>query len=70
MLSPDGTTKSAEELKALFESNGVDVSKPMAFTCTAGILCSFSYACAVKANFPGQLYFYDGSWSEYSVKSA
>ena len=70
MLAGDGTIKSAEELRELFESKGVDVSKPMAFSCAAGILSSLSYACATKANFSGQLYFYDGSWSEYADKQS
>ena len=68
MLTAEGTTKSPQELKELFESKGVDVTKPMAFTCAAGVLSSLSYACAVKANFPGALYFYDGSWSEYGAR--
>lgn len=70
LLCPDGTLKSADEIKQLFEAKGVDVSKPMAFTCMAGVLSSFGYAAAVKAGLPGKMYFYDGSWSEFSDKSS
>lgn len=53
LLGPDGTLKSADEIKQLFEAKGVDVAKPMAFTCMAGVLSSFAYAAAVKAELPG-----------------
>lgn len=68
LLNNSLESKSAEELRQIFEAQGVDVNKPMAFTCTAGVLSSLAYACAVKANFPGKLYFFDGSWSEFSDK--
>lgn len=42
----------------------------MAFTCMAGVLSSFGYAAAAKAGMTGKLYFYDGSWSEFSDKRA
>lgn len=70
MLSADGTSKSAEELKQLFESKGIDCEKPMVFTCMAGVLSSLAFACGTKAGFKGPLYFYDGSWSEYSAMKA
>ena len=70
LLAEDGTTKSAEQIKEIFESKGVDVNKPMIMSCTAGILSSLGYACAVKAKLPGALFFYDGSWSEYAAMKA
>jgi len=70
MIGPDGCTKSAGELSELFHSKGVDVSKPMVFTCGGGVMATLAYACAVKAGFTGQLHVYDGSWSEYSDRKA
>jgi thiosulfate/3-mercaptopyruvate sulfurtransferase len=48
-LAEDGTMKSKEALTELFESKGVDISKPMAFSCGTGMLASFVHAAAVKA---------------------
>ena len=70
MVGPDGCIKSAGELRELFESKGVDVSKPMVFTCNRGVTATLAYACAVKAGFTGQLHVYNGSWSEYSDRKA
>ena len=70
MLAEDGTIKSATELQELFASKGADGTKPMVMTCMAGVLSSLAYACAIKAGFTGQLYFYDGSWSEFKDKKA
>jgi len=70
MLGPDGATKSAGEISTLFESKGVDVSKAMVFSCGAGCMATLAYATAVKAGFTGQLYLYDGSWAEYSIRKA
>ena len=70
MLAEDGTIKSSTELQELFSSKGADGTKPMVMTCMAGVLSSLGFACAIKAGFTGQLYFYDGSWSEFKDKKA
>lgn len=68
-LGEDGATKSSEQIAALFTDKGVDPSKPMVFTCGAGIMATMGYACAMKAKFEGPFYVYDGSWSEFSKRS-
>ena len=60
--------RSAEEIKGIFESKGVDVTRPMVFTCGGGVMTTMAYAGAVKAGFTGALHMYDGSWSEYNVR--
>lgn len=67
-LSAEGGTLSADEIRALFTEKGVDVTKPMVFTCRSGMTASMGLACALKAQFPGPLYLYDGSWTEWEKK--
>lgn len=67
MLTEDGTVKSADSIRELFVTKGVDPSKPMAFSCGAGVMASFGLACARKAGLEGQCYLYDGSWTEWSA---
>ena len=62
--------RSGEEIKGIFESKGVDVSKPIVFTCGGGIMTTMAFAGAVKAGFTGKLHMYDGSFSEYSHRKA
>ncbi|KAH9513056.1 hypothetical protein Btru_035721 [Bulinus truncatus] len=58
------TMKSPEDLKRVFESAGVDLDKPVVFTCgsgtTACVLALASYLLG-KQNFA----IYDGSWTEW-----
>ena len=61
--------KSAEELKAIFEGANVDLSKPVIFSCGAGIMATVGRAAAYKAGATGHMSVYDGSWGEYSKKS-
>ncbi|KAI8797204.1 3-mercaptopyruvate sulfurtransferase [Biomphalaria glabrata] len=60
----DRTMKSPEELRQLFQSAGVDLDKPVVFTCgsgtTACVLALASYLLG-KENFA----IYDGSWTEW-----
>ena len=64
ILAPDGTVKSADQLKALFEEAGVDLGKPIVTTCGSGItaaMLSLALARAGKDRVP----VYDGSWTEW-----
>lgn len=69
LLNADNTCKSAEELQKVFEAAGVDLSKPMVFTCGAGVMATVGKHCAVIAGATGDNAVYDGSWGEYSVRS-
>ena len=60
--------RSAEEIKGIFESKGVDTTRPMVFTCGGGVMTTMAYAGAVKAGFTGALHMYDGSWAEYNSR--
>lgn len=69
LLGPDGASKSIQELRELFKNKGLDLDKPMAFSCGAGILATFTEACAEKAGAQGQRFLFDGSFTEYKAKS-
>lgn len=69
LANPDGTLKNAEEIKAVFEAAGIDLSKPMVFTCGGGVMATVGKHAAEHAGATGSKAVYDGSWSEYSVKS-
>ena len=59
-----GCMKSDEELKALFESRGVDLSKTTVHSCGSGVTsCITSLGWELAAG--AKTTMYDGSWSEY-----
>ncbi|GHV06177.1 sulfurtransferase [Campylobacterota bacterium] len=63
-VNPDGTFKSAEELKALYASVGIDGSKPVIAYCRIGERSSHSWF-ALKKILGYDARNYDGSWTEY-----
>ena len=67
-LKPEGGTLDVEEIKALFTEKGVDLAKPMVFSCRSGMTATMGLACAYKAMFAGPIYLYDGSWTEFAAK--
>jgi len=60
----DGTFKSAEEIRGIFEQAGIDLNKPIVTSCGSGITASVLslglYLIGHKDNA-----LYDGSWSEW-----
>ncbi|GAB1599961.1 3-mercaptopyruvate sulfurtransferase-like [Argonauta hians] len=68
LFNPDGTMKSKSELKNLFSSLGIDLSKPLTASCQRGVT-----ACAVAAaaNILGkeEISVYLGSWNEWSQRA-
>jgi thiosulfate/3-mercaptopyruvate sulfurtransferase len=66
LLNADGTFKSREEIKAAFDSAGVDPSKPLVTTCGSGITASvLAFGAAMQGREDVALY--DGSWSEWGL---
>lgn len=60
----DGTMKSVAELRAAFESAGVDLSRPAITTCGSGITAA-SLALALERIGKRDWSLYDGSWTEW-----
>jgi thiosulfate/3-mercaptopyruvate sulfurtransferase len=68
LLHPDGTLKSAAELRALFERADVDLARPIVTTCGSGVtaaMLSLALARIGIADVP----VYDGSWVEWGGRT-
>lgn len=63
-LAVDGKLRPANELKAIFEQAGVDVSKPIVTSCGSGIAAS-TLALALQIAGADDVAVYDGSWTEW-----
>lgn len=68
LLNDDKTMKTAAELKAVFESAGVDLSRPIITSCGSGVTAAvLSLALEVIGHRDHSLY--DGSWTEWGSYS-
>lgn len=69
VFGPDGTYKSAGDLRAAFEAAGVDLSRPVTTTCGSGVTASvLLFALHLIGKHDTALY--DGSWQEWSADPA
>ncbi|WP_414718019.1 3-mercaptopyruvate sulfurtransferase [Thioclava sp. UBA3469] len=66
LLTPEGTFKSPEEIKARFEAAGVDLSKPAITTCGSGVSAAI-LSLALELIGKSDWSLYDGSWSEWGM---
>ncbi len=65
-FNADGTWKSPDEVKALFDEAGIDLSKPMVTTCGSGMTAAVvSFAAALAGG--EKVALYDGSWAEWGA---
>ncbi|WP_185803873.1 3-mercaptopyruvate sulfurtransferase [Pontivivens nitratireducens] len=66
VLTRDGTMKSQDELRTVFEGADVDLDKPIITTCGSGVTAAIlSLALAVIGH--RQVALYDGSWAEWGM---
>lgn len=69
VFNPDGTFKSVEDLKRLFEQAGIDPERPFVASCGSGVTASsLIFAAHLIGNDNTRLY--DGSWSEWGADPA
>ncbi len=68
-FQPDNSWKRGEELRAVFDAAGVDLTRPMVTTCGSGVTAA---VILFGAHLLGKddVRLYDGSWSEYGADPA
>ncbi|MEM9049075.1 MAG: 3-mercaptopyruvate sulfurtransferase [Pseudomonadota bacterium] len=64
LLTEDGTMKAPEALRAIFQTAGVDLSRPIVTTCGSGVTAAI-LALALARIGHTQNAVYDGSWAEW-----
>jgi len=65
LFNADGTWKTGDALRAVFEGAGIDLSKPLVTTCGSGITASvLLFGAHLLGN---EAALYDGSWSEWGA---
>ena len=66
LLTEDGTMKSPEALRTIFEAAGVDLSKPAITTCGSGVTAAV-LSLALERIGKTDHSLYDGSWAEWGA---
>lgn len=66
LLNKDGTMKSPDACRAIFEAAGVDLSKPAITSCGSGVTAAV-LALALERMGKKDHAVYDGSWSEWGM---
>jgi thiosulfate/3-mercaptopyruvate sulfurtransferase len=64
LLKPDGTLKSPDEIKAVFQTAGIDLSKPVITSCGSGITAAI-LSLGLTLTGARDHALYDGSWTEW-----
>jgi thiosulfate/3-mercaptopyruvate sulfurtransferase len=69
LFNPDNSWKQGDDLRAEFDSAGVDLAKPMVATCGSGVTaCVLLFGAHLLGKEDVKLY--DGSWSEWGADPA
>jgi thiosulfate/3-mercaptopyruvate sulfurtransferase len=66
LLNDDGTMKSPEAMRAVFEAAGVDLAKPAITTCGSGVTAAI-LALGLERMGRSRWSLYDGSWAEWGM---
>ena len=64
LLNPDGTLKSAPEIEAVFQSAGIDLTKPVITSCGSGVTAAI-LSLGLTLTGARDHALYDGSWTEW-----
>jgi len=67
-VTPEGTLKSADDLRAAFQAGGVDLDRPLVTTCGSGVSASL-LALALARLGREDVAVYDGSWTEWAGRA-
>ena len=66
LLNDDGTMKTPEDLKKVFEAGGVDLTTPVITTCGSGVTAAIISLALERIGHRNHA-LYDGSWSEWGA---
>ncbi|HHS89284.1 MAG TPA: 3-mercaptopyruvate sulfurtransferase [Rhodobacteraceae bacterium] len=66
LLNPDGTMKSPDGLRAVFEAAGINLEKPVITTCGSGVTAAIINLALERIGHDRHA-LYDGSWSEWGM---
>ena len=66
LFQPNGTWKSPDEIRAVFEAAGVDLSRPLITSCGSGMTANVLIFAAHLIG-KSDVALYDGSWSEWGA---
>jgi thiosulfate/3-mercaptopyruvate sulfurtransferase len=66
VLNGDGTMKALPELRAVFDSAGVDLKKPIITSCGSGVTAAVLSLALERLGHRNHS-LYDGSWSEWGM---
>ncbi|PZU13290.1 MAG: 3-mercaptopyruvate sulfurtransferase [Sphingobium sp.] len=66
LFHPDNSMKSGAELRALYESAGIDLNRPVVTTCGSGVTAAILLA-GLESIGKDDVALYDGSWSEWGA---
>ena len=66
LLDPDGTMKSPEALRAVFEAAGVNLAKPAITSCGSGVTAAILSLALERIGHRNHA-LYDGSWAEWGM---
>lgn len=67
LLNGDGTFKSADALRAIFQQAGVDLQKPIVTTCGTGVTAAIVMLALGEIG-AHDVALYDGSWTEWGAR--
>jgi thiosulfate/3-mercaptopyruvate sulfurtransferase len=68
VVTPEGTMRSASELRSIFEGMGVSLQRPVVTSCGSGVTAAI-LSLALELAGTKQTALYDGSWSEWGANS-
>ncbi|MEM9344661.1 MAG: 3-mercaptopyruvate sulfurtransferase [Pseudomonadota bacterium] len=66
LLNTDGTMKSANDLREVFDAAGVDLTKPVITTCGSGVSAAIITLALARLGVD-RTALYDGSWAEWGM---